>query len=45
MGTPHGVVANMLDCNIVENKFKLQLGDYVCFQKNTIWKGMNGLVL
>ena len=35
-----GVVVNMLDCNIIVNKFKLQLCYYVHFWTNTLGKGI-----
>ena len=31
------VVVNMLECIIVESKFKIQLCYYVHFQTNTLW--------
>ena len=36
-----GVVANVLDCNIVVSKFKLQLFYYVYCLTNNLGKGMN----
>ena len=44
-GSPHGVVANMLDCNIIVSEFKLQLHYYVYFQTNTLGEGMKLLIL
>ena len=41
MGSPHSIVNNMLDCDIVVSKFKLQLCQYIHFQTNTLGKGMN----
>ena len=38
-------VANVLDCNSVVSKFKLQLCYYVHFLTNTLVKGMNPLIL
>ena len=35
---------NMLNSNIVESKFKLQLCYYVHFYTNTLGKGMNPLI-
>ena len=43
--SPHDVVANMLDCDIIVNKFKLHSCYYVHFQANTLGKGMNILIL
>ena len=43
-GSPHGVVINMQDCNIIESEFELQLNFYVHFQTNTLGKGMNPLI-
>ena len=37
-GNPYGVVANMLDCNIIVSKFKLKLCYYVHFWINTTAK-------
>ena len=39
-----GVVANVLDCNIVVSEFELQSRYYVHFHTNTITKSMNFLV-
>ena len=36
----HGVVANMLDCDIVAIKFKFQSCYYVHLQTNTLGKGV-----
>ena len=36
-----GIVTNMLDCNILVNKFKLPSSYCVHFQTDTLWKGMN----
>ena len=38
---PHGVVVNMMDCNIILSEFELQSQDYVHFQTNSFGKGMN----
>ena len=35
------VVANVLDCGIIESEFKLQLHCYFYFQTNVFRKGMN----
>ena len=43
-GSLHGVVADVLDCDLVESEFELQLRYYVHFQTNTIGKDMNPLV-
>ena len=37
----HCVVANVLDCNIIESEFKLQLHYYIRFWTNTLGKSMN----
>ena len=36
-----GVVANVLDCDIVKSEFELQSRYYVHFLTNTLGKGMN----
>ena len=38
------VVANILDCDIIVSKFKLQLHYYVHCQNKTFGKGMNLLI-
>ena len=38
-----GVVANVLDCNIVVNEFELQSRYFVYFPTNTLGKDMNHL--
>ena len=43
-GSPLGVVANMLVCDIMVSKFKLHLHYYVHIQTNTLEKGMNSLI-
>ena len=43
-GIPHSVVANILNCNIVVSKFKLQSCYYVYFWTNALGKGMNPLI-
>ena len=40
VGSPHGVVANVPDCNIVLSEFELNLGDYIHFQTDAIGKNM-----
>ena len=42
-GSPNGVVASALDCDIVVSDFDLQSRYYVHFQTNTPGKGMNVL--
>ena len=37
--SPHGMMANMLDCNIIVSEFELQPYYYIHFQTNTLWKG------
>ena len=41
LGCPRGVVANVLDCDIIVHKFEHQSRYYVHFQINTLRKGMN----
>ena len=43
-GSLHGIVANMLDCNNVVNKFKLQLCYYAYFWTNALGKGISILI-
>ena len=43
-GNLRGVMANVLDCDIVVNEFELKSGYYVPFQTNTLGKGMNSLI-
>ena len=40
-----GLVANVLDCDIVVNEFELQSCCYVHFLTNTLGKGMKPLIL
>ena len=40
-GSPYGVVTNVLDCDIVESKFKIQLHYYIHFWTNALGKGRN----
>ena len=40
-GNPCGIIVKMLDCEIVESKFKFQLRYYDHFLKNHLGKGMN----
>ena len=44
-GCPRGVMVKTMDYRIVVNKFVLQSCYYVDFRANTIWKGMNPLIL
>ena len=39
-----GVVANVLDCDIIVSEFEIQSRYYVHFQINTLRKGMNLLI-
>ena len=40
---PHGIVTNVLDCNIIVNLFECQSQYYVHFQTNILGKGINPL--
>ena len=42
--SPCGLVANLLDCDIIVSKFKLQLYYSVYFPTNIFWKGMNTFI-
>ena len=42
--SPCNVVANVLDCDIVINKFELQSRYYVHFRINTLRKGTNPII-
>ena len=44
-GCPYSVVANILDCDIVGSKFKLQLCSYIHFWTNALGKGMNPFII
>ena len=44
MVRPRGVVANVLDFDIVVIEFELQSHYYVHFQIHTVRKGMNNLI-
>ena len=44
LGSPCGVMANVLDCEIVVSGFELQSYHYVHFQTSTIRKGTNTLI-
>ena len=39
-----GIVADVLNCDIVVNEFELQSHYYIQFQTNTLAKGMNPLI-
>ena len=39
MGCPRGAIIRVVDCEIVVNKFELQLRYYVHFRTNTTEKG------
>ena len=43
-GNLHGVLANVLDCNIVVSEFELQLCNIIHFWTNTLEKGMNPFI-
>ena len=43
-GSPHVIVAKVLDCNIVINEFKLQFCYYAQFWTNILGKVMNSLI-
>ena len=43
-GTSHGLVAKMLDCDMILCKFKIQSSCYVPFWNNTFEKSMNLLI-
>ena len=43
-GESHDAVANVLDCDIVVNKFELWSFHYVYFWTNTLGKGINLLI-
>ena len=36
--SPHSLMANVLDCDIIVSKFKLQLSYYIHFQTNALWE-------
>ena len=42
--SPQGIVANVLDSDIIVGKFKLKLRYYVHFQTNTLAKGMTAVI-
>ena len=39
-----GVVANVLDCDILVSEFELQLHHNIHFRTNTLEKGMNPII-
>ena len=41
---PYGIVANVLDCDIIGSEFKHQSCNYIYFQINTLRKSMNFLI-
>ena len=43
-GSPRGLVANVLDDNIVVSEFEVQSYYYVHVQTNTLGKGINFLI-
>ena len=45
MVSPHDVVANVLDCDIMVRVFELQSCYYVHFQANTFGTGMKPYIL
>ena len=42
---PHGVAANVLDCAVVVSEFEPQSCYYDYFRTNTLWRGINSLML
>ena len=44
LGSPCGIMANMLNSDIIVCEFKLQSHNYVHFQTDNLEKGMNLLV-
>ena len=44
-GSPHCVVANVFNCNIIESKFELQSYYYIHFWTNTLGKCTNSFIL
>ena len=44
-GCPRSVMVKAMDCGIVVSEFVLQSRYYVHFRENTLWKGMNPLIL
>ena len=43
-GSPRGLVANVLDCDIVVSEFEFQLRYYVHFWTNILEKGMKPFI-
>ena len=43
-GDTQGLMANMLDCDIIISELKLQLYSYIYFWTNTLGKSMNSLI-
>ena len=44
VGSPHGIVVNVLDCSIVISKFELKSHYFVHFQSNILGEGMDPLI-
>ena len=44
-GCPRGVMVKAMDCGIVVREFVLQSRYYVHFRADTLWKGINPLIL
>ena len=44
-GCPRGLMVKAMVCEIVAREFELPLHYYVYFRTNTLWKGMNPLIL
>ena len=42
--SPWGIVANVLNCNIIVSEFKLKSQNHIDFWTNTLEKGMNFLI-
>ena len=43
-GSPCGVLANVLDCDIIVSEIELQSCYYIRFQTNTVGKSMNPFI-
>ena len=44
-GCPRGVMVKAMDYGIVVSEFELHSPYYIHFRTNTLWKGMNPLIL
>ena len=44
-GCHRGVMVKATECRIVVSKFEFQSRYYIRFRTNTLWKGMNHLIL